>query len=128
MAAARGGSRALLLVMIALTWQGSARADVLLYRGAEFVYFVPKVLGDRMLEIAPAPEWRHFPGFTRRIDGNGDGRDDFIAIAIGAADGHGVQIRYRLETNADARPRLGRWYWAVMTDSAGATVFERFND
>ncbi|MCA8966999.1 MAG: hypothetical protein KDC48_19115 [Planctomycetes bacterium] len=104
------------------------RADVLLYRGAH-VYLVPKVLGDRILAIAPGTEWRHFPSFTRRIDSNSDGRDDFIAIGIGNDDGHGVQIRYRLERPGDGgAERIGNWYWAVLTDQSGNAVFESYND
>ena len=120
-------SLALLLASCLLAASG-ARADVLLYRG-EHVYLVPKVIGDRMLQISPSSEWRHFPSYTRRIDSNGDGRDDFVAIGIGNNDGHGVQIRYRLERPGDGSgERIGNWYWAVMTDSSGTTVFESFNN
>ena len=62
-----------LMAVVVLAGSAGARADVLLYRGA-YVYLVPKVLGDRMLLIAPGPEWRHFPDYSRRIDIDGDGQ------------------------------------------------------
>ena len=120
-------ARVCLLVLSGLMWSGVVTADVLLYRG-EHVYLVPKVMGDRMLQVAPAPDWHHYPDFNRRIDSDGDGRDDFISIAIGAQGGHGVQIRYRLEQGTTSRERIGSWYWAVMTDTSGDRVVEHFNN
>lgn len=123
-----GLRRMALLAAICLLSSWTVRADVLLYRG-EHVYLVPRVLGDQMLQIAPGGDWRYFRDHTRRIDSNGDGLDDFIAIAIGADNGFGVQLRYRLERpGEDAVERLGTWYWAVVTDASGEPVFEAYND
>ena len=70
----------LALVVVAAGWP--ARAEVLLYRG-EFVYLVPDALASRMLELASEEAWRIFPRHTRRIDLDGDGEHDFIAIGLG---------------------------------------------
>jgi len=109
-------------VLVALV--GGARAgDVLLYRGA-FVYLVPPLVVRRMAELTPPGDWRQFPELTRRVDADNDGSDDFVAIALGSSNGHGMQLRYRLRAHGS---RIGRWYWCVITDPAGRQVFERFN-
>jgi hypothetical protein len=62
------------------------------------------------------------------VDVDGDGRYDFIAIAFGAKGGYGAQIRYRLKFSGDQiEPRLGSWYWCVITNSSGVKIFEQFN-
>ena len=113
----------LALVVVAAGWP--ARAEVLLYRG-EFVYLVPDALASRMLELASEEAWRIFPRHTRRIDLDGDGEHDFIAIGLGAKGGYGVQVRYRLRRDTETS-RLGRWYWGVLTGPQGDKIFEVFN-
>lgn len=105
----------------------SVVAEPILFRG-KFVYIVPEDMGDKMTEIASKNSWKHFPDLTRTIDADGDGKPDYVAIALGAAGGYGAQIRYRLNyENNDSEPRLGYWYWCVITDDTGAKIFEVFN-
>jgi len=119
-----------LLVIVMLTADlafSPASAEAMLFRGA-YVYVVPEVMVDKMTEISSKESWKHFPGLTRYVDVDGDGRNDFIAIAIGAKGGYGAQIRYRLKFSAyQIEPRLGSWYWCVITDSSGVKIFEQFN-
>lgn len=100
--------------------------DVFLFRG-EFIYIIPRVLGDEMARLAGRNEWRQFPQHTRYLDLDGDGREEFVAVAFGASTGHGAQVRYRLRYPDDGAPRLGRWYWGVVTDPQGNRLFEQFN-
>jgi len=105
----------------------AAAQDVLIVRGA-YVYLVPVVAVRRMVEMAPRAAWRHYPEFTRRIDVDGDGRADYIAIALGARGGYGAQVRYRLRYLPGAeQPVLGHWYWVAITDPLGKLSFERFS-
>ena len=118
-----GVTLACLLAMLAT----GGRAEVILYRG-EYVYLVPDAMSDRMLEFASRDAWEHFPSHTRRIDVDGDGQHDFIAIGLGASGGYGVQVRYRLRHDKEGgAPRLGRWYWGVITGPSGEKLFEKFN-
>ena len=51
-----------------------------------------------------------------------------FAIALGARAGYGAQVRYRLHhVPGAAGPRLGEWYWAVITGPGRERLFERFN-
>ncbi len=100
--------------------------DLFLFRG-DFVYLLPSEIGSQMVRFADRESWRHFPEYTRYIDEDRDGRDDYVAIAAGAAGGYGLQLRYRLRRRGDAQPTLGRWYWYIITDNTGETVFEKFN-
>ena len=121
-----------LLVIVVLAANlvfSSASAEAMLYRGV-YVYVVPEVMVDKMTELASKESWKHFPDLTRYVDVDvdGDGRYDFIAIAFGAKGGYGAQIRYRLKFSGDQiEPRLGSWYWCVITDSSGLKIFEQFN-
>ena len=105
----------------------AAFAEVLLYRG-DHVYVLPQRLTTRMLDLARRDQWRHFQEFSRNVDADGDGVDDFHAIAFGAAGGYGVQVRFRLhpgvETNSQ---RLGRWYWSVITGPDSKLLYQAFN-
>ena len=118
----------LVIVMLAANLVfSSASAEAMLYRGV-YVYVVPEVTVDKMTELASKESWKHFPDLTRYVDVDGDGRYDFIAIAFGAKGGYGAQIRYRLKFSGDQiEPRLGSWYWCVITDSSGVKIFEQFN-
>jgi len=118
----------LVIVMLAANFVFSpASAEAMLYRGV-YVYVVPEVMVDKMTEIASKESWKHFPDLTRYVDVDGDGGYDFIAIAFGAKGGYGAQIRYRLKFPGDqVEPRLGSWYWCVITDSSAVKIFERFN-
>jgi len=113
---------------VLLFWSALAGAqDVLILRGA-YVYLVPAVAVKRMIELAPRDSWRQYSDFTRKIDSDGDGRADYIAIALGARGGFGAQIRYRLRYLSGAdKPTLGHWYWVAITDPVGSLVFERFS-
>jgi hypothetical protein len=119
-----------LLVIVMLTANlvfSSASAEAMLYRG-NYVYVVPEAMADKMTEIASKQSWKHFPDLTRYVDVDDDGRYDFIAIALGAKGGYGAQIRYRLKFPGDQiEPRLGSWYWCVITDSSGVKIFEQFS-
>jgi len=124
---ARAALGAGLLAVLASVAVHGAGDEVLIYRGA-YAYLVPSPVARLMLELAPRGEWRHFPDQTRRIDTDGDGRDDYLAIALGSRGGYGMQLRYRLRYPEGAqRPLLGRWYWCIIIDPAGRKVFERFN-
>ncbi len=100
--------------------------DLFLFRG-DFIYVLPTDISGEMLQLADRDSWRHFPEHTRYIDEDRDGSDDYVAIAIGAAGGFGMQLRYRLRRLSEGERRLGRWYWCVITDSRGESVFEKFN-
>jgi len=100
-------------------------ADLFLFRG-EFIYIIPRVLGDEMARLAGRSEWQQFPQHTRYLDPDGDGRAEFVAVAFGASAG-GAQVRYRLRYADDGTPQLGRWYWGVVTDPQGNRLFEQFN-
>lgn len=101
-------------------------ADVFLFRG-EYIYIIPRVLGDEMARVAGRNEWQQFSQHTRYLDLDGDGSEEIIAVAFGASSGHGAQVRYRLRYLDDGTPRLGRWYWGVVTDPQGNRLFEQFN-
>ena len=112
-----------LLVMFA----AEAAAEVMLFRG-ERIYVVPARLSDRLIELASRDSWQHFEAHTRDIDEDGDGVIDYRAIALGADGGYGAQVRYRMEKNERTdEVELGRWYWAVVTDSDGKVLYEVFN-
>jgi len=118
----------LVIVVLAASFGfSSASAEAMLYRG-KYVYVVPEGMSDKMTEVASKDSWKHFPDMTRYVDADDDGRYDFVAIAFGAKGGYGAQIRYRLKFSGDQiEPRLGPWYWCVITDSSGVQIFEQFN-
>ncbi len=103
-----------------------ATADVFLFRG-DFIYILPRDISEQLSRHESRPAWRLFPEHTRYIDGNKDGKDDFVAIAVGSNRGYGMQIRYRLRYSQAGKRKLGRWYWCVITDTNGDIVFEKFN-
>jgi hypothetical protein len=121
--AQRSIATALLLLWFAAA---GAAADLFLFRG-EFIYIIPRVLGDEMVRLTGRDEWQQFSQHTRYLDLDGDGREEFVAVAFGASSGHGAQVRYRLRYLDDGTRRLGRWYWGVVTDPQGARLFEQFN-
>ena len=104
----------------------SLAADLFLFRG-EFIYIIPRVLGDEMTRLAGRSEWQQFPQHTRYLDLDGDGRAELVAVAFGASNGHGAQVRYRLRHTEDGTARLGRWHWGVLTGPQGERLFEQFN-
>ena len=103
-------------------------AEVLLYRG-QFVYVIPEIFAAKMLEVAGRDDWRHDAADLRRIDVDGDGASDFIAIGLGSSRGFGAQVRYRLrgDDSKGGEIRIGRWYWGVLTGPDGARLHEIFN-
>jgi len=101
-------------------------SDLFIFRG-DFIYLLPSEIGSQMVKYANRGSWRHFPEYTRYIDEDRDGRDDYVAIAAGAAGGYGLQLRYRLRRQANGTLLLGRWYWFIITDNSGETVIEKFN-
>ena len=120
-------SALLLLGALAAFATLDSRAQVLRYR-AEHVFTLPEEMSKAMLAFGAPKDWRFFPRHTRHIDGDGDGKPDFIAIALGARTGYGAQIRYRLRHVPGAEgPGLGEWYWAVITGPGRERLFERFN-
>jgi hypothetical protein len=122
------GRGLLVIVMLAASVVfSSAVAEAMLYRG-KYVYVVPEVMAEKMTEVASKDSWKHFPDLTRYVDVDDDGRYDFVAIAFGVKGGYGAQIRYRLKFSGDQiEPRLGSWYWCVITDSSGVKIFEQFS-
>jgi len=116
---------AALLVLVLIP--SIAFAEAMLFRG-KFVYVVPEDMGDKMTELAGKNSWRHFPNLTRYVDTDQDGKPDYVAIALGATGGYGAQVRYRLSHPGNgSEPRLGSWYWCVITDDIGTKTFEEFN-
>ena len=125
----RSRASALLLLggVLAAIATPDSRAQMLRYR-AEHLYTLPEEVSKAMLAFGSPKDWRFFPRHTRHIDMDGDGEHDFIAIALGARDGYGAQIRYRLHhVPGPTGPRLGEWYWAVITGPGRERLFERFN-
>ena len=118
----------LIATLLALTVLSPvADAEAILFRG-KFVYVVPENMADKMTELANKSDWKHVPELTRLIDADQDGRADYVAIALGAEGGYGAQIRYRLNyPGGGSEPRLGLWYWCVITDETGSKIFEEFN-
>ena len=104
----------------------SVAADVFLFRG-DFIYIIPSVVSDEMTRFASRGEWKHFSEHTRYLDLDEDGERDLVVAAFGAPTGYGAQLRYRLLQDQDGTPRLGRWYWAVVTAPDGSRAFEEFN-
>ncbi len=102
-------------------------AEVLLYKG-DHVYVLPQRVARKMLELASRDQWHHFNDMNRNVDVDGDGQNDFHAIALGAQGGYGVQIRYRLHEDSEPDAyRLGRWYWGIITGPDRTILMEAFN-
>ena len=121
------GQSAIAFLLVLMLISSAALAEAMLFRG-QFVYVVPEDMGAKMTELASKNSWKHFPHLTRLIDNDGDDRPDYVAIALGAAGGYGAQVRYRLSDQGNgSEPRLGLWYWGVITDETGAKIFEEFN-
>ncbi|MDX1514671.1 MAG: hypothetical protein R3174_13115 [Gammaproteobacteria bacterium] len=115
------------ILLLAGAWPPAVVAEPIIFRG-EFVYVVPENMADKMTELASKSDWKHFPSLTRYVDTDEDGSPDYVAIALGAEGGYGAQIRYRLSfPGAGTAPRLGLWYWCVITDDTGSKIFEEFN-
>jgi hypothetical protein len=127
-AGGRGTSGVLVVLsLLAVFTSAPSRAEVMLFRDG-FVFLIPREVVAHLERYAPFGDWQQFPRFTRRIDTDGDGLDDFIAIALGARNGYGAQVRYRLRHAAVSHAeKLGDWYWAVITDATGKKVYEAFN-
>lgn len=117
-------ARTVLGLLIALS--GAHAADLFLFRG-DFIYIIPRALGDEMTRLAGRDEWKHFPEHTRYLDPDADGEAEYVAVVFGAAGGFGVQVRYRLRPGPGATHRLGRWYWCAMVGPGGERLFEQFN-
>lgn len=116
-----------LLAFTVLAVTGGTAAEPILYRG-DYEYVVPEPMADKMTELSAREDWTFFSQFTRYVDADDDGISDYIAIALGAADGYGGQIRYRLTyPEGGAEPEIGPWYWCVITDETGQKIFEQFN-
>lgn len=114
------------LILLIVCLPVLAAEDVFLFRG-DFIYVLSADVSGQMLRFADRDSWHHYPEQTRYIDEDRDGHQDYVAIALGATGGYGMQMRYRLRRLADGELRLGRWYWCVITDNSGAAVFEKFN-
>lgn len=122
--------RVLLLIAIACLAPAicGAADEVLLFRGHDFVYVMPDELAAHMLGVARREDWKLVDSLTRRIDGNGDGEPDYVAIGLGTPEGYGAQVRYRLRNAPGERAkRLGSWYWAVLIGPEGRHLYEGFN-
>jgi hypothetical protein len=117
--------RMMVLLAICVVCSGSSAADLFLFRG-EFVYIVPCAMSDEMTRIVGRSDWKHFPEHTRYLDIDSDGERGLV-VAFGATSGHGAQLRYRLQVDADGTPRLGPWYWSVVMAPDGSHLFEEFN-
>jgi hypothetical protein len=115
-----------MLLIALLACRMSVAAELFLFRG-EFIYIIPSGMSDEMVRHAGRGDWQQFPEYTRYLDTDSDGEHDLLAVAFGAQSGHGAQLRYRLQQAADGTPKLGRWYWGVVTAPDQNHLFEEFN-
>jgi len=117
---------AILMSTISFIPNLSAQEEIV-YRGV-FNFPVPPFMAQKLSEYDNINNWLFFSENTRWIDSNNDGVYDFVAISLGSNAGYGAQLRYNLFYRANSTsPELGPWYWCVIADSQGNTVFERFN-
>jgi len=115
------------VILVALFAASPLGAEQLVFSG-ELNFVVPEQMSRQMLQVVQRQRWVHFPAHTRWIDEDGDGEDDFIAFALGAAGGYGAQLRYRVTHDQNRRgARVGTWYWCVLTDPDGKSLFEAYN-